>query len=532
MTDRLKLAGDHLVNILSPEHNYLPFYECHINDKMEVFTWLRGASHNTGRWVDAMLRLEDATGYAIPKDIEAAVIANLKVMYDNPDHLFLNPLPEDSPFPPQVTEGQLEYHSMREGLLALTQMIRYRDSDWAKDKAKNMIDTVDRISDTGIDHWKCELLDRWQRMGQPGKPISRTVLDSGRFMEAGMDYVMATENEQALQLVKRFAEIHYEYNTWPGGTRELYWANNHTHSYYNTLKGMLLYGAVSGEKKYVDRVAETYATTLQNGTIKESGITFHDCDKETGGDPAAAGDAMQIALWLSHNGYPEYLDDVERIVRSRLLASQLTECPPLSRYELPLDEEGKPYFINQVSKAPRQVKEESVFYPENINEIVLGAWGIFQEAHWAKQPTTDVSAAVLHSLCDFYTNITEDQDSERRIIFLVDYEDDRIKISTSESKQATVKIENKDAKDLSIRIPDWVPTEGLSVKVDDQSIDTDLVNSHLTVKSPNSVELVYDLPEKITEEITNGVTYKFRWKGDRITGITPNSDWLPFYPNF
>lgn len=151
-----------------------------------------------------MLRLEACTGYSIPDEIEAVMIENLQYTFDNPDHLCLFPMDHDV-FPRAAALGLLEYHSMREGLLALTQMITRRNSDWARDKTAGMIDTIDRISDTGLQPWNVELLDRWQRLDNPGAPVSRTVLDSGRFMEAGMIYVQATGNEQALELVGRFA---------------------------------------------------------------------------------------------------------------------------------------------------------------------------------------------------------------------------------------------------------------------------------------------------------------------------------------
>ena len=531
MKDSLTLAGDHLLRVLSPEHHFIPFYEFHINERMEAWAWMRGASHNIPRWIDAMLRLEAATGYAIPAETEAVMIENLRLMFDNPDHLCLYPMDEPA-LPAEAADTLLEYHSMREGLLALTAMIVHRQSEWATDKAVKMIDTIDRISDTGLEHWNVQLLDRWKRLDRPGAPISRTVLDSGRFMEAGMHYVQATGNEQARALIGRFAAIHYEHNTWPGGAYELNWANYHTHSYLGTLKGLLLYGALSDEKKYVDRVAETYSMSIRTNVVRESGLAFHDGDKETGADPAAAGDAMQIALWLARCGYPEFLDDAERIVRSRLLPAQLTDCPELADEELPRDEEGTPFFINQVSADKRPVSSDVIFHPRDMHHIVNGGWGIQREAHWARQATTDVSCAVLHSLCDFYEHIAVDTPSGLRINFHVDYEDERIKIAVHRGDQAQLQIDNRGGNDLEIRIPDWAPDTSLAISIDGESVDAVPVNGILTCHAPQQVEIGYDLPERTTEETANGVTYTFHWRGDQVLGIRPNKrNWLPLYPD-
>src|SRR5512140_1185285 len=47
-------------------------------------------AHDTGRWWDAMLRFEAATGTRIPADAEAAMMKNLRALTDNPAALLMN----------------------------------------------------------------------------------------------------------------------------------------------------------------------------------------------------------------------------------------------------------------------------------------------------------------------------------------------------------------------------------------------------------------------------------------------------------
>jgi hypothetical protein len=43
--------------------------------------------------------------------------------------------------------------------------------------------------------------------------------------------------------------------------------------------------------------------------------------------------------------------------------------------------------------------------------------------------------------------------------------------------------------------------------------------------------MAHDLPEKRTEErMPSGRCYHFHWRGDEITGISPQDEPLPFYP--
>jgi len=106
----------------------------------------------------------------------------------------------------------------------------------------------------------------------------------------------------------------------------------HDHSYLGTLRGLLLYGLLTDEREYIDTVAATYRKALPECVITESGWAPHDLTRilfsndegDPVGDPASAGDVMQIALWLAlRRGQRELLDDVERIVRARLMPAQI-----------------------------------------------------------------------------------------------------------------------------------------------------------------------------------------------------------------
>ena len=63
----MDLAGEHLLAALNPNENYLPYFIMKISRDYKAtyeFTW---PAHNIGRWLDAMLRLENATGFVIAR---------------------------------------------------------------------------------------------------------------------------------------------------------------------------------------------------------------------------------------------------------------------------------------------------------------------------------------------------------------------------------------------------------------------------------------------------------------------------------
>ena len=118
-----------------------------------------------------------------------------------------------------------------------------------------------------------------------------------------------------MHLATRLAEFHLGASTRPDGSFPETDKYVHTHSLLGTYRGLLLYGKLTRQCTYVDRIAKTYANTVRTA-VKESGFISHDWGNDNTGEPTSPGDAAQLALWLARLGYGEFLDDVERIVRA------------------------------------------------------------------------------------------------------------------------------------------------------------------------------------------------------------------------
>jgi len=529
----LELAGRNLINILDPTHQYLPFFKIDINRELCGWALLYSMGHNIGRWWDAMLRLEEATGFVIPADIEAVMLTNIHAFYDNPDHLLLYPW-DDERYPRIFARFLIDYHSMREGLLTLAALARIRNSRWAVDKGHKMLETMRSIASEHIGTWDVSGLARYKVMEEkPGGPCSHSTLDTGRCIEALCFFYEATGDSLALELADLFARIHMEHSTRPDGEYVAGLLTNHAHSYLGTLRGLVFFGELTNQHEYIDTAAATYRKAVR-GMVKESGYICHDIDKETGGDPASAGDAALIALWLSRNGHTDFLDDVERITRARLVPSQLTKCPPLGRWELEKIEDGKRCsYINVVSRAPKTVPVETVFHPDNMHELAVGGWGIHAEAHGGNRAVTDVTAATLQCLCDIYNHIVTRTNKGLHVNLHLDHEDKRIKVTSRREKQATVTVVAKTSENVFIRIPGWTPSESVRVTLNGAPLAPTMLGPFACVPGrllPGEIVLKYALPSRKTIEKTDGVDYEFTWRGDEITGINPNAGFLPFYP--
>ena len=509
----IELAGRNMLNILSPSQGYQPYWSVMFDREKRAACRLKYASHNIGRWWDAMLRLEAATGFIIPAEIEAAMLHNLADCFDNPLSVcgFLAPLGSEP-------AGWIDSHSQREMLLTLAGLVRHRSSRWAADKGSRMVRALDRyIRDDGT--WDGQLMARLARQGGidvdpsgPGRHAFRGVRlteSHGRMLEGLLEFYTATGNAAAIRLADRLARVHLEISTRPDGSvPDADYI--HTHSLFCTYRGLLMYGRMTRQHEYIERVHTTYMATVRKH-VKPSGYISHDWGQETSGETTSPGDAAQLALQLSRLGHTELLDDAARIVRSRLLASQIVE---------PIGIEPE--------------TEDGADEHANLEDRVIGAFGGDQRhPHGEGAPTTDITAAGLHTLCDIYTSIAECTPLGTLVNFHFDYEDARLCIETSRTQVGLLTIRPKIAQNLFVRMPGWTPAESIRLTVNGESARPAWVGPFIVVPAQEQdvqIKVQYDLPVTTTEEPTDGVAYRLTWRGDEVVGIRPNTDFMPFYP--
>jgi hypothetical protein len=506
----LEMAGGSLLAVLDAEKEWMP------TGGYEV-------AHDLGRWWDAVLRLEETIGFVIPTELEAASLKNLKRLTDNPDRLLMN-----NPDIPWLREKvRINSHNFRESLLAFGGLVRVRDNFWAHEAAIVLVRAMDQMlqEDGSFDYTQLVSWGQVQFTQDPSHIDGKRdgwfdgTATSGRSLEALVWLYETTGEPLVLDVARRIAEHHLAYSTNPDGSirNEIVSPDNigHNHSYHGTLRGLLLYGLLTGEKEYVHVVEATYRQAIRNQIVKESGWAPHDLgmdrfSNEYGdpvSDPASTGDAAQLALWLAlHADCHDLLDDVERYVRARLIPAQFTD--------------------EDLSRHP-----EHKLVPRD-----MGAWGIHDHSHGGKHCTPDVLAAVTHSLCDIYRNICTSTELGLRINLHFDYEDEQVKILSTRSEQGRLSILVKEPCELIIRIPGWISESTLYLTIDGEVIPLKRKGLFATVSTgqlsaKSEIVMSYDLPIRYTEEqMPSGRCYRFKWRGDEIIGFSPQDTPMPFYP--
>jgi hypothetical protein len=493
----MRLAGENLINCLDRDNNYIPFWELSVKDDYSAEMRRFWPAHNLGRWWDAMLRLEQATGFEIPGEVEAAMLENLQRFFDNEYALCL--------CPPEIEWGDphVELHSMREGLLALNALVRWRNSRWARMKGHRMMESINNLSnpDGTWDMNKVAVFNK----GRVGTEYIDTTGSNGRLIEALVWFYQATGDALALELADRFARHHFERSTQEDGGLNVASATHHTHSYFGTLRGLLLFGELTRQNRYMERVRRTYEVTARV-MVKRSGYTSHDIGEERRGETSSGGDAAQIAVWLARLGHTQYLDDAERIMRVRILPSQLRESPPLK---------------------PNGTGDDK--YHDLDRRIIGGFGGMHRSPHGGKLNVTDVTAACLHTTIDVYNHVVERTAAGTSVNFHFDYADDGITVTSRRGERGELTVSPHKPANIFVRIPGFVRDFRIAVagrpsearRIGNFAFIPDVPTAGVTIN--------YDLPRETFVETTNGIDYHFEMHGDDVTGIFPHDDVYPFY---
>ena len=342
-------------------------------------------------------------------------------------------------------------------------------------------------------------------------------MSHGRCIEALVWYYRWTGDDLALDLAGRLARFHLEYAVAADGSIPGYLiapdsAPGDRQSHLYTLCGLLLFGLLTRQSRYVDAVVGTYEVGVPE-IVNECGWVAHDLGvlrfPDKTGNPLAntesTGAAARLALWMAmHTGRAECYDDVERLVRARLFPGQTTEA----------DRRGNPGV--------------------EITDKAIGGWGANDYPHAGKGFNPSGTAEVVHTFSAIYRNVISRRDAGLFVNMHFDCDGPDAEVAVARDGEAVVTVTPRVEDHLFLRVPGWADRVRLSV--DGEPVEAGMTGPWACVprqrlKRGSRVVLRYGLPERRTSEtMPAGDTYEFAWRGDEIVGVAPNDRPLPFYP--
>ena len=127
-----------------------------------------------------------------------------------------------------------------------------------------MFETLARITRDDAS-WDVTALDYHRRMARPEATVEPNVSNHGRLIEALVWFYQATGEPLAYELADRYAGFHLAHTVGADGRFPASSTATHTHSYLGTLRGLWLWGRLTGQREYLQRVAETCRVTVPKG---------------------------------------------------------------------------------------------------------------------------------------------------------------------------------------------------------------------------------------------------------------------------
>ena len=387
-------------------------------------------------------------------------------------------------------------HNMREAFLALYSLIRYRDSDRARELAEATVETLLEVWGPDTD-WDYDRLTR--KFGLVIRHRSDLIPGIGRAIGPLTRVYRVTGYGRALELAITLKEKALDGYFVDDGEYDPEMMGTHGHSISAVMLGLAQLADLTSDSNLMNRVKAFYDNGLWD-MRDELGWSAEDVAPESTdpdrGEANNTGEIAETAMILGRWGYTEYCADAERILRGFLLPSQLRDTSWIEEPPNP-----------KCSDAKRDVANR-----------LLGAWGF--AAPYGHETVEiglhkgrlkfnlDVLGGVAGSLCEVYREITRYDQMGHHVNLLFDHETDAIKVESCYTN-ATLRVTLKRPGPLYVRVPTWLNDVGLQVEGD---AGGRLTNGYLLIPEPPiNRPIAFDVPLPIQH-----VTLKHRSRDIRV----------------
>lgn len=311
-----------------PRHDFLPFFgntmvgESIGNSHHSSFSM----SHIPGRWLNALLNIEDTLGIEVDKQ---AIEYLRNWTYQSLECSELGfPACIDTATMEAIPETDL--HNLREVMHALTALVKYRGDQHAYRLALDLIKHVDMWYDYEQGRF---LEGEWSRKtgGKLQKWCGTTRFDSpfpisfGRYIGTLVKFYRATGESSALQQALKLKEVCFRDVLDQNGDYDVEVFGGHTHSTTAMLSSLCQLGQLVQDHEIFERVHRF----MKNG-LSEIALDFGWCIEgyfrtDCVGEINNTADIMEVCLALGQAGYPGYFAQAERILRAHFLPAQLLD---------------------------------------------------------------------------------------------------------------------------------------------------------------------------------------------------------------
>ena len=484
-----------MCRMFNADDDDIPFFDIlALPEARMSFSWAHSEAQVPGRFLNALLNAEDALGIRIDEQAIDTITRAAFFAYHGAVPLPLNRQRIGGPLvnflPTQI----------REGLHALYALVRFRDSEHARELAEASIETIFRCWDPS-DGWDYARLQ--DKHGLSIFKPSSFLNGLGRSIGPLVKYFQATGYGPALDLaivlkertVAEFFTENGEYQAAHG---------LHGHSTTCTMSSLAQLADLTRDAHLLARVKAFYDNGLRH--IRDQvgwSIETTKPGKNYGrGEANNTGDIVETALILGRWGHTEYYHDAERILRCHLLPCQLRDVSFIPEPPNPEDEDGK----------------------RDVPRRIAGSFGL--PAPYGHHPVgvaevkfnSDIVGGVVGSLCEVYREATRHDAAGHRVNLLFDHETPAIKVRSPYTHPA-LSVELKRPGPLFVRIPPWVRPDAIEISGSDRPRYTDGSLFFAAPATNRTIRIEYPLEEQEMTMRNPAGAIRVRLRGDTVTAM-------------
>lgn len=496
IVDAIRLGCQTMQSVFNRDDRDIPFFASQVRPQTYLgFSSGGSEGHVPGRHLNALLSAEDIADIEID---EQAIEKHASAAFFS----FSGSLP--LPLDRETIDGTLCHffpHNLREGMHALYALVRYRDSQQARELAERMINAIFRYWDP-VHRWDAQQLqDNFGIDINDGTFITR----EGRVIGPLVKYYRATGYGPALELALAMKEKAIGEFFREDGSYDPQTFGNHTHSTTCVMSSLAQLADLMHDASLLDLVRSFYDHGLWKirdelgWVIENANASDAMSDRGEGNN---TGDILETALILGQWGYSEYFHDAERILRCHLLPSQLRDNAFIQNPPNPDNEDGM----------------------RNVAERHLGAFGFpAPYGHWPLgfervSFNMDIVGGVVGSLCEALKQSVASTPTGHRVNLLFDRETEAVDVESPYTHDH-LRITVKKPGPLWVRIPPWLGTQ---FKVNSEKNTLPSTSGYLYIAepplcAPMTVEFDLPLSELVLQHRLRDI--RARLQGDQVVAM-------------
>jgi len=387
----------------------------------------------------------------------------------------------------------------------------------------------------------------WKDTTEPGSPGDKAGVEEGLFITwmrsiRGLSlWADRSGDEQALELAGKLTRlVMRSKNQWGNPADPPYVISvekghfdRHLAAYTHVHRALLEYALVAGDNRICDFVRSSYEYLRSYGINRLGYMPYHNAWPAMDESGCLLSDLVFLSIKMSRAGMGDYWDDADRVIRNHLVETQFLRKDLMARA---LNTPGKP-----IPKShPGQICRD------NVHERMIGTFANHVKADYIDPGREEVLQCCTgngpRGLAYAWDGILDcKNDDEVQVNLLLNRASKWADVDSYLPYEGKVIIHNKTARQISVRIPQWVDRSKLKASINGTARNLSWVAAYVVfgdMKPGDTLQLDFPVLEE-TVHLTartalkgdnQYTTYEITSRGNTVVDISPRTKDPRAYP--